>query len=246
MALLGLSLAVAVVAVYLVLAFVVGRMVATRWFDAGVAAGAGLGIGGWVADGSVWAGSAATVVAAGWIVASRRELGLPRSDGLRVVVGDPVPAFRARTADGVVFTEQDLAAAAPAVVVLYRGWWCPYCTTQLDEITREHEAFETAGLRVFALSVDPPEESRRLEARFNGRVTLLSDPEGTLLDAVGVRVPDGVPWYDRMAHGVGHRDISMPATLVIDASGRIVFAHRSKRIDLRPSVADILASLPGP
>src|SRR5688572_28821389 len=39
------------------------------------------------------------------------------------------------------------------------------------------------------------------------------------------------PWYDRLLFGAAQRDISMPAALVVDGSRRIVFAHRSTRVD---------------
>ena len=44
---------------------------------------------------------------------------------MRVHVGDPMPAFTALDIAGRTMTERDLVSSAPALLVLYRGWWCP-------------------------------------------------------------------------------------------------------------------------
>jgi peroxiredoxin len=127
--------------------------------------------------------------------------------------------------------------------VLYRGWWCPYCTTQLDEIAAEHQTLRDAGLTVYAISVDTPEETAGLEERYGGFVTFLGDPHGAFLDILGVRDTRGAPWYDRLLFGAAKQDISMPGALVVDATGSIVFSYRSPRIDIRARPQEIIDSL---
>ena len=127
--------------------------------------------------------------------------------------------------------------------MLYRGWWCPYCTTQIDEIAAEHEQLRRAGVSVYALSVDPPEESVALENRAGGAITFLSDPDGSFLDTLGVRDTRGAAWYDRLIFGAVKQDIAAPGVLVVDDTGRIVFSYRSPRVDLRVRPREILASL---
>lgn len=91
--------------------------------------------------------------------------------------------------------------------------------------------------------MDRPEEQKPLETRLGNKVTFLSDEKGVLLDALGVRHPDGVPWYDRLLFGARRQDIARPLALVIDKSGVVKLAHRSRRIDERPSVREVIASL---
>lgn len=239
----GLLLVIATVVVYLVLAFVVHRTYPTWWFDVGVGAGVAMGLTGWVLDRSPWLTGLVVVLGGAWFVLSRRELGLTGPPGLSVAVGDSLPPFHVTTTSGAAFTEHDLAAAGPALLVLYRGWWCPYCTTQLDELHREQQVFTEAGMQVFAVSVDRPEETAALQRRFGETVTFLSDPDGAMLDSVGVRDPDGAAWYDRVVYGVPKGDISLPAVLVVGHDGRICYTYRSPRIDIRANPEDILASV---
>jgi len=78
------------------------------------------------------------------------------------------------------------------------------------------------------------------------KITILCDVSGSLLDDVGVRDQRGAPWYDRLLYGAAHRDICMPAVLVVGKDGKIVFAHRSTRLDMRVPYAEILAGLKQP
>lgn len=64
-------------------------------------------------------------VALGWFVLTRTELrfkgGPPGS--ARAKVGDPLPAFQAKTLAGEPFGVAELQARAPALLVVYRGHW---------------------------------------------------------------------------------------------------------------------------
>jgi peroxiredoxin len=239
----GLAVVLAAVTAYLILTFGLRRTYPTWWFDLAVASGTTLAVVGWIAGGAAWMALAAIVLEIAWFVLTRWEMRLPGAGRLSVDVGDQIPPFTATTAAGAGFTERDLAAAAPALLVLYRGWWCPYCTTQLDALTEEHQTLRDAGLTVFAISVDTLKETAGLEERYGGIVTFLSDPDGAFLDTLGVRDTRGAPWYDRLLFGAAKQNIAMPGALVVDDTGRIVFSYRSPRIDIRARPQEIIDSM---
>jgi peroxiredoxin len=209
-----------------------------------VASGMAVALIGWAAGGSGPIAVLASALGGVWFLVARRELGLSGSQRLAVRRGDPMPAFTASTTAGDPVTERDLVARAPALLVLYRGWWCPSSKVQLDEVVGIYEELRAAGVTVFAGSVDAPAEAAPLQRHVGDRITILCDVPTSLLDTIGVRDTRGAPWYDRLLFGAARRDISMPAALVIDGWGRIVYAHRSTHVDDRPRPADILASLP--
>src|ERR1700744_5527585 len=68
--------------------------------------------------------------------------------------GDPFPRLTLSTAGGQTLTIPDAFAGDYAVVLFYRGSWCPYCNAQLRAFQRSGEALADAGVRVAALSVD--------------------------------------------------------------------------------------------
>jgi peroxiredoxin len=217
------------------------RTLPTWIFDLAMVVGALLAASGrlLVAHAPTWPAIVGPVGALVWFAATRLELRLPRAGEMRVRPGDRLPDVALKTTTGATLRTGELGSRGPVLLVLYRGWWCPYCVTQLGELERHHDALSAAGLSIYAISVDRPDEQVALEKRLAGRVTFLSDERGALLDALGVRHPDGVPWYDRLLFGARKQDIAMPVSLVLDAGGTVRFARRARRIDDRPSVKEL-------
>lgn len=229
---------------YFILLFELHRFTYRTWvFDALVGAGTALAAVGWGISDSGMVALTTVFLGGVWFLVSRRELKLVGSRRLKLRKGDRVPAFTLLTTDGRQVTEQDLISKAPVLFALYRGWWCPSSKSQLDELVRDYVSLSQAGLTIFAASVDEPTEAAPLQQLVGDKITILCSVPESLLDDVGVRDQRGAPWYDRILYGAAHQDISMPAWLVIDHAGTIVFAYRSTRLDYPARTADILANL---
>jgi len=70
-------------------------------------------------------------------------------------VGFQPPEFSVKDLDG---TAQSLAAYRGEVVVLhFWATWCPYCRTEIPELTELQEAWRAKGVRVLAVSTDADE-----------------------------------------------------------------------------------------
>jgi len=79
--------------------------------------------------------------------------------------GDPFPKLTISTPDGQALTLPDAFAGDFAVVLFYRGSWCPYCNAQLRAFERSGPSLADAGVRVAALSVDDKETTAALIAK---------------------------------------------------------------------------------
>ncbi len=244
MSVLGLAVVLVAYGAYLTMLFVLRRFTYRTWlFHALVTVGIVLALLGLaVGDASVpaWIAIGLGLV---WFPLARRELTLVGSERLTLRPGDRLPRFAALRPDGTPITEKDVVARAPALLVLYRGWWCPSTRALLDELHGEHERLTSAGLTTFAASVDPPAQAIGMQDYVGDRITIVCSFPVTVLDAIGARDRRGAPWYDRLVFRASPGDIAMPATLVVDASGRIVYAFRARRVDDRVRPDDILASL---
>ena len=100
--------------------------------------------------------------------------------------GGTMPAVTLQTADGEAF---DLAAAVreqPAVLIFYRGGWCPYCTRHLMALQEVEPQVLEAGYRILAISPDRPEKLRETLAEQELGYTLLSDSDMTAAKAFGL------------------------------------------------------------
>jgi peroxiredoxin len=68
--------------------------------------------------------------------------------------GDPFPKLTITVPNGQTLAIPDAFAGDFAVILFYRGSWCPYCNAQLRAFQRSAQALADAGVRVAALSVD--------------------------------------------------------------------------------------------
>jgi peroxiredoxin len=81
---------------------------------------------------------------------------------------------------------------------------------------------------VVAISIDTPEQSKKLAIKKRLDFSLLSDPDAKVIDLFGLRHPDANP--------MGEADIARPATFVVDRDGQIVWKMipENWRIRIRP------------
>jgi peroxiredoxin len=100
--------------------------------------------------------------------------------------GDPFPRLTITTTDDQTLTLPGAFAGDFAVVLFYRGAWCPYCNAQLRAFERAGQTLSDAGIKVAALSVDDKETTAALVARHK-----LTFPVGYGADARAVAALTG-------------------------------------------------------
>lgn len=244
MGLIGSTVVVLGYVAYLTMLFVLRRFTYRTWiFDAVILIGIVLALIGLAVGEAGLPAWFAIGLGLAWFPLTRRELTLVGSERLMLTVGDHLPRFEAQHADGTPISDADIAARAPALLILYRGWWCPSTKALLDEVLGEQARLTSAGLTTFAASVDPPDRAVGIQEHVGDGITILCSFPVSVLEAIGARDRRGAPWYDRLVFRAPRGDIAMPAALVVDASGRIVYAFRARRVDERADPRDILASL---
>jgi peroxiredoxin len=100
--------------------------------------------------------------------------------------GDKFPKLTVTTTGGQTLTLPDAFAGDFAVVLFYRGAWCPYCNAQLRAFERASQALAGHGIRVAALSVDDKDTTTALVEKHK-----LSFPVGYGADAAAVAAVTG-------------------------------------------------------
>jgi len=140
-----------------------------------------------------------------------------------------------------------------AVVVFYRGAWCPHCNRALLRYQAELlPALARRGVPLVAINPQAPDGSLTMAEKNGLTFAVLSDPGNTLARAVGIvtRPADAVR-ARQLAAGLdiaatnadGTSELPMPTTLIVDRD------HRLRWIDVHPNYAtrsepsDILAAL---
>ncbi len=163
--------------------------------------------------------------------------------------GAQAPAFRATNAYGEEFGFDPAALERPAVLIFYRGGWCPYCNLYWSELRKVEDELLALDLDLVFLSADSPAVLAEAVADSNERPAyhLLSDASSSIAVQFGIafRVDDAT--YQRYlgydidlerASGYEHHRLPAPATFIVGADGVIAFSYVNPdyKVRLHPAV----------
>jgi thioredoxin-dependent peroxiredoxin len=131
---------------------------------------------------------------------------------VRLSPGDPAPDFTLLDANGDQVSLADHRGRR-VIVYCYPAAMTPGCTTQAVDFTASAGHLAEAGLDIIGISPDPPEKLLRFREKEDLGITLVSDPDKTVLTAYGAYGPKKL--YGKEVVGV------IRSTFIVDAEGRI-------------------------
>lgn len=142
----------------------------------------------------------------------------------------------------------DRLADGPLVVTFYRGGWCPYCSLELRAYQAALGEIRALGAGLVAVSPEAPDHSLSTAQKNALEFDVLSDVNGALADALGIRfelTPPIIALYQRAGNdlparnGDGRWSLPMPATYVVDRDATITlaFVDPEYRRRLEPAAA---------
>jgi len=170
-----------------------------------------------------------------------------------VGVGDVLSDFTLPDATGRNVSLSELVADGPAVLVFYRGGWCPYCNLALHQYQSElvpHLPDYTATLA--AISPQKPDASLSTIEKHDLQFAVLSDAGARVARQLGIAFePADDVLEAQRALGLDIRDgnadgspeLPMPTVLIVDSDRTVQFADVQANYTSRTEVADILAAL---
>ena len=163
-----------------------------------------------------------------------QQTGLAASTAPIVAPGTGVPDAALLTAAGTPTSLDEVLGGSPAVLVFYRGGWCPYCNVALRSYQSELlPQLEGLGVKMVAISPQRPDQSLSTREKAQLAFDVVSDPHNALAGALGI-VDDGSDEV-RAAQAALGLDLAqvneggdvrlpMPAVIVIDAGRRVRWA----------------------
>lgn len=173
-------------------------------------------------------------------------------DGVGISVGSPAADAKLQDAGGKSVQLSDYWKQGWALLVFYRGGWCPYCNFQIRELTRARSELERRGVSPVLISVDRASEAAKTSATYEIPFPVLSDPE--LVAHRGFRVLQhvddatfakyrefGIDLED--SSGQQHHTIAVPSLFLVDKAGIVRFSHAERDYKVRPSTAQVLAAV---
>ncbi len=201
----------------------------------------GLGLAGWswFQDGMGWAANPGVVPL---ILAAAGFVGLliyshwyssfgGRTHSDRIQLGSPLPAFSLVTAKGEGVTSSDLAAG-PAILIFYRGNWCPLCMAQIKELVGKYNDLSKSGVRVALISPQPHKYTQSLAKKFNVDFDFLTDNGNHAARALGFAQKFGLPLGMQM---FGYKsETVLPTVIITDGDGNAIWTHETDNYRIRP------------
>jgi peroxiredoxin len=171
--------------------------------------------------------------------ASLDKAGVPKTVP---TTGSPMPDGQLLDVHGASTTLTDARGGRPAVIVTYRGEWCPYCNISLAAY-QEHlvPQLREVGVELIALSPQKPDGSLTMQQKHDLTYTVLSDPGNQIARQLGIVNPPrsedaraataafGIDLAATNADGTD--DLPMPTAVIVDAEGII------RWIDVHPDYA---------
>jgi peroxiredoxin len=152
--------------------------------------------------------------------------------------GDRMPDGELLDAAGKPTTLAETLGASPAVIVFYRGGWCPYCNIALRAYQAQLvPALAERGIPLVAISPQTPDGSLSTQESKELTFTVLSDPGNQIAGRLGVLTApsDGVRTAQlqlgldlTQVNADGTTALPMPTVVVADATGviRWIDVHR--------------------
>ena len=170
-----------------------------------------------------------------------------------IKVGEHMPSFELEDQNGVVQSSVNALKEGPLVITFYRGFWCPYCNIDLANLNHYVPKFEELGAKMFTISPEKSEYSRKIIAMQRLNFDILWDESNQLAEQVGLKfnLPKDLKelYRDKFSinlklyHGDDQWALPMPARFLIDQEGVIRYAECSADYTKRPDPDDLLKVL---
>jgi peroxiredoxin len=144
-------------------------------------------------------------------------------------------------------------AGKPAVIVFYRGGWCPYCNIALRTYQAQLvPALDERGISLIAISPQTPDGSLSTKEAKELTFTVLSDPGDQVARQLGIlTAPSDGARAAQLQLGLdltevnadGTTGLPMPAVIIADAAGAIRWIDVHRDYTTRTEPGQILEAI---
>jgi peroxiredoxin len=170
-----------------------------------------------------------------------------------IAAGETLPRVELLDPHGLPTTLPAVLDGRQAVLVFYRGAWCPYCNIALNAYEAELlPELEQRGIALVAVSPQKPDGSLSMQEKNNLRFTVLSDPGNQLATSVGIlTAPSEEARAAQLQLGLdleainadGTTSVPMPTTLILDPDLTVRWVDVHPDYTTRSEPATILEAL---
>ena len=168
-------------------------------------------------------------------------------------VGSMAPAFSAKDQNKKDVDLDMLTANGSAVLVFYRGFWCPYCTRHLATFADKLKELQDAGTQVVAIAPEGPDGIQKSIDKTKLNIPFISDPNGEIMNKYGVGFKVNDMYQEKFknfkgttleeVNGQTEPMLPVPATYVIGKDKKVKWVHFDPNYRERSAIDEIVKAL---
>ncbi|MDP9079811.1 MAG: AhpC/TSA family protein [Bacteroidota bacterium] len=167
--------------------------------------------------------------------------------------GAQAPEFTAKDNSGKVLDLRALLKQHKSVVLFfYRGQWCPYCNKHIQQLQDSLQLLTSKDAYVVGVTPETGDNINKTVEKTHASFSIVQDVGYKIMKAYDVKYTVDANLYSKLkGYGIdleknnGNTDhvLPVPATYVINSSGKIVFVQFGKDYTKRASISSIAAVL---
>lgn len=165
--------------------------------------------------------------------------------------GDEAIDFTLPDATGGQVSLNERLKNGPAVLIWYRGAWCPFCNIQLHAYQEYMPFFKKAGAQLIAISPQTPDATLSTKEKMELDFDVLSDQGNKVARQYGLvyKLPPKMAAMMEKAHnlsaynGDNSQELPLTVVFVVNTDGKIVYDFISADFRKRAEPYDVMRAI---
>jgi peroxiredoxin len=179
-----------------------------------------------------------------------KKLERPEIRRMVLKVGDQMPDFELENQHGEIVSSAKLLKVKPLIITFYRGFWCPYCNIDMNNLQKYVPEIEAMGAQMIAMSPERHDYSKRIIKRQGLTFDILQDRRNEVAAKFGIKwklseevkklYKENFHYNLMLYHGDDDWSLPVPARFLADTSGTIRYAESTPDYSTRPDPDDLM------
>lgn len=176
----------------------------------------------------------------GWLLYTFWATDFGSRDSNAIKLGTKMPDVSFKTTDGKSIKISKYMNA-PAVILFYRGNWCPFCMAQIKELSKEYRKIKERGASLIFISPQSPKHTKSLAKKFDIPAVFLIDENLKAAKQLNIFNAFGTPLGMEV---LGYStDNVFPTLIITDKKGIVRLADLTDNYRVRPEPENYLRIL---
>jgi len=171
-------------------------------------------------------------------------------------INSKAPDFKAKDQNGNEIVLRDIRKKGPVVLLFYRGYWCPYCSKELQKLEDSLSLIKAKGAQIIAVTPEKQEGISKTIEKTKASYSIITDQEMKIMKAYDVAYQVDAKTVSRykmanidLAANNGQKPeaiyLPIPAVYIISKDGEIKYGFFDEDYKKQALVKDILSNLTG-